>query len=61
MVSRNQMDLAVLSIIFLLAMPVLRKEYSLHVISVTVDAKISHLANKNFAKHLHLNAGYSTI
>ena len=27
---------------------------------MTVDAKVSHLADKNVVKHLHLNAYYST-
>ena len=29
-------------------------------IYMTVDAKISHLADKNVVKRLHLNAYYST-
>ena len=28
---------------------------------VTMDVKISHLANKNFLKWLHLNVRYSAI
>ena len=35
--------------------------YIYNYIYVTVDAKISHLANKNFLKWSHLNVCYSAI
>ena len=35
--------------------------YSKYYSHVTLDSKISHLANKNLVKGLHLNVHYSVI